>query len=234
VSAPSGTATTDPVEAGPPPPSGAGVSAQREYERRRDQREAYARERFPRVGGLLLKVVPEPQSTTAWEKGARGERLVGTRLDELADDGVITLHDRRIPRSRANIDHIAVGQSGIYVIDAKNYTGLVEMRDKGGWLSRDHRLYVNGRDQTALSDKLGRQTDTVRQAIGDEHDRIAIHPMLCFANADFRVFAKPFTIRGVIVTWPRAMKKLVRSPGDIGTDQIAAIAEMLAQRLPSA
>jgi hypothetical protein len=83
-------------------------------------------------------------------------------------------------------------------------------------------------------DKRGRRTNLSRQAIGDEHDRVPIHPMLCFANADFRVFAKPFTIRGVTVTWPRAMKKFVRSPGEIGTGQVAAIAERLAQRLPSA
>jgi Nuclease-related domain. len=31
------------------------------------------------------------------------------------------VHDRRIPRSRANIDHIVIAPRGIYVIDTKHY-----------------------------------------------------------------------------------------------------------------
>ena len=33
------------------------------------------------------------------------------------------LHDRRIPGTRANIDHIAVASSAVWVIDAKRYNG---------------------------------------------------------------------------------------------------------------
>ncbi len=37
------------------------------------------------------------------------------------------LHDRRIPGSRANIDHIAIATSGVWVIDAKRYKGKVQV-----------------------------------------------------------------------------------------------------------
>jgi hypothetical protein len=33
------------------------------------------------------------------------------------------LHDRRIPGTQANIDHIAITSTGIYVIDAKRHVG---------------------------------------------------------------------------------------------------------------
>ena len=85
------------------------------------------------VGGALLAVFGDPQHTRAWDNGADGERAVARRLDALIDRGVIALHDRRVPGSSANIDHIAVGPSGIYVMDAKyRETGRVQLRRAGG------------------------------------------------------------------------------------------------------
>jgi hypothetical protein len=49
----------------------AGASARQEYERRVAKREQRIREAHPRIGGFLLAVTDEPQSTTAWQRGAR-------------------------------------------------------------------------------------------------------------------------------------------------------------------
>ena len=39
-------------------------------------------------------------------------------------------HDVRWPgRPRANIDHIAVGPGGVFVIDSKNWAGSIAVRD---------------------------------------------------------------------------------------------------------
>lgn len=75
----------------------AGGSARREYERCAGKREAHVREAHPRLGGLILALSADPQSTTAWAQGARGEELLGARLDSLQPSGVCVLHDRRIP-----------------------------------------------------------------------------------------------------------------------------------------
>src|ERR1700683_4372940 len=101
----------------------AGGSAQRNYDRRADRREQRFRARFPVIGGFLHRMLPEPQADRAWSTGAIGESMGGRRLDSLSGAGVIALHDRRIPRSVANIDHIAVGRSGVYIIDTKRYQG---------------------------------------------------------------------------------------------------------------
>ena len=61
----------------------------------------------------------ERSSTKAWERGAVGEERVAAILAKLDQARVTLLHDRRIPGSRANIDHIAVTAAGIWVIDAK-------------------------------------------------------------------------------------------------------------------
>ncbi|MGN6302380.1 MAG: nuclease-related domain-containing protein, partial [Angustibacter sp.] len=98
-----------------------GASARREHERRKDRRERRIRNAHPHLGGLILALTDDPQSTRAWAVGARGEEQLGQALNGLADRGVLVLHDRRIPRTTANIDHIAVSPTGVYVIDAKRY-----------------------------------------------------------------------------------------------------------------
>ena len=99
----------------------AGGSARREFEKRKDKRETRIRAQHPHLGGVLLALIDEPQRTRAWATGAEGEVVLGRRLD--AAVGVRVLHDRRIPGSKANIDHIAIGPRGVFVIDAKHYKG---------------------------------------------------------------------------------------------------------------
>jgi len=109
------------VRSPPADPGTAGASARREFERRHAKREERVRKKHPKLGGFLLAITDDPQSTTAWDTGARGEERLGQRLNELASETVRVLHDRRIPGTRANIDHLAVTPTGVYVIDAKRY-----------------------------------------------------------------------------------------------------------------
>lgn len=151
-----------------PPSAGAkaGGSAQHEYERRVARRERRIRQSHPILGGVILALSDEPQSTTAWAQGAAGERRVGELLDGLADEGVVALHDRRIPGTKANIDHIAVTASGVWVIDAKRYEGLVAKKDVGGWFYTDERLFIGRRDCSKLIEGMARQVNVVRGALG--------------------------------------------------------------------
>lgn len=111
-----------------------GASARREFERRQGKREVIIRSKHPKIGGLILALSSDPQSTKAWDVGAVGEERVGTRLNELASESLRVLHDRRIPGSRANIDHIAVAATGVYVIDPKRYRGRPSLKVQGGLL----------------------------------------------------------------------------------------------------
>jgi hypothetical protein len=213
------------------PASRAGGSAQREYERRKTNDERRVRERHPLVGGFVLKMREEPQHLVAWAKGAEGERRLGEGLDALASESVRVLHDRRIPRSRANIDHLVVTPGGVYIIDAKRYTGRVEKRDKGGLFRTDLRLYVGTRDCSRLLDGMGHQLEAVRGAVGDDPP---IHPVLCFIEAEWGLFTKPFTVNAVLVCWPKALYKNLRSAGPSGVEQVAEIVTRLASGLPPA
>ncbi|WP_232333608.1 nuclease-related domain-containing protein [Agromyces laixinhei] len=112
---------------------GAGESASQEYERRRAKDEARIRQRWGRFGGIAVALSDERQSTRAWSIGAAGEEIVGARLDAIASERIRVLHDRRIPGSRANIDHLLVTPGGVWVIDAKRYRGRPELRIEGGY-----------------------------------------------------------------------------------------------------
>jgi hypothetical protein len=55
---------------------------------------------------------------------------VARALAELSE-GWVVLHDLAWPgRQRANLDHVVVGPGGVFVVDAKNWSGRVEVREQ--------------------------------------------------------------------------------------------------------
>ena len=116
-----------------------------------------------------------------------------------------------MPRVQGNIDHIAVAASGAWVIGTKKYKGRVERRNVGGWFKTDLRLYVGGRDQTKLADAVALQIDAVRDALGAAE--VPIHATLCFVEADWGFFPKPFRQNGVRVTWSKKLAEMIAEPG---------------------
>jgi ribosomal protein S27E len=221
----------------PPTVSGvAGASAQREYERRKTKRAERIRAAHPRLGGLLLALTDEPQSTKAWATGARGEELLGVRLDGLAGKGVRVLHDRRIPGSKANIDHIAVAPSGVYVIDAKKYQGRPDLRVEGGLLRpRTRKLVVGSRDCTKLVEGVHEQLELVRGALDRSGlDGAPVHGMLCFVQADWPLLGGAFTVDDIAVLWPKKAAQLLTTDGPVDRRVIEAIHRALAVAFPSA
>ena len=83
-----------------------------------------------RVTRLRRQLEQAERDERAWTAGATGERLVAEKLEELTARGWLVLHDVRWPgRPKANLDHVLVGPGGVIVIDAKNWTGSVEVRN---------------------------------------------------------------------------------------------------------
>lgn len=196
-----------------------------------DRREARVRERFPRAGGALLAVSEEGQSTKAWATGATGEAALGKRFDALAGPGLRVLHDRRIPGSKANIDHIVVTANGVWVIDAKRYKGAPERRTSGGLFRPTvHQLYIGGRDRTILVDGVLRQVELVESALGE--DACPVRGALVFQGAEWPMLSSGFDIRGVVVAPPRAMPKRLTAPGELTTERIDALQTLLMEAFP--
>jgi hypothetical protein len=149
-------------------------------------------------------VAGERRSTTAWGRGGRGEEVVGISLNRAIGGDGFVLHDRSIPGTRSNIDHIAVVPSGIWVIDTKRYSGLVEQRDLGGWFTSRPALFVNGRNRTPLIPAVVRQMARIGEIVGTA---MPVHGVLCFTEAEWRPLGRPFTIDHVTVTSERRSRR---------------------------
>ena len=218
---------------------GGGVSAQNEYDRRSSRREQQIRSQHPRLGNLLVALTDNPSSTRVWAQGAAGERAVAARLDALSGDQVLALHDRRLRRpdgtlSRANIDHIAVTGTGVWVIDAKTHQGALEVRRTGGIFSpRTESLYINGRDRTSLVHGLLKQVDAVRRELDSAHVAVPVRGALCFVGTELPWFGNS-SIVGVPLVGLRGLAKLLRADGELAAAERANVASFLDQRFPPA
>ncbi len=219
--------------------SAGGASAQLEYEKRSGRREQRIRSQHPKLAGVLLALSTEPTSTRVWAQGAAGERAVASKLDELAAEHVVALHDRRMRRpdgtlSRANVDHLAVTPAGVWVIDAKTHRGALEVRRSGGLFTpRVESLYINGRDRTSMVHGLLEQVAAVRRELGMVHADVPVRGVLCFVGTELPWFGSS-SIAGVPLVGRRGLAKLMRSSGDLTTGDRDTVAAFLDRRFPRA
>jgi hypothetical protein len=81
-----------------------------------------------------------------WRKGSDGERRTARALRPLEREGWGIWHDRNRGNG-TNIDHIAVGDAGVFLLDSKNYSGEARIEgdqlkvrlpedDNDGWVCR--------------------------------------------------------------------------------------------------
>ncbi len=156
-----------------------------------------------KLGGLLLKLSDDPQSTKNWKRGALGEGAWRGELEKELADRAVVLDDRRLGTSRANIDYIVVGPAGVFTVDTKHWKGKVERRQVGPVFERRFGLFVGGRDRSASVDGVGAQTQAVRKALVD--DPVPVRAVLCFTGDNWPMLPRPFVISGVWIGWPRAL-----------------------------
>jgi hypothetical protein len=161
---------------------------------------------------------------------------VAARLGKLLEGhGVELLHDRRIPGSRANIDHLAIGPGGVTVIDAKNYAGKVRTEVRGGLLRpRTERLLIGGRDRTRLVEGVKRQLDLVCGALEQAGEYAEVRGALCMADVDGLPLLGHPTMDGIVIDGPRHVSKMARRPGTHSDADIARITSSLARAVPPA
>jgi hypothetical protein len=169
-----------------------------------------------------------PRDARQWRAGAVGEGIVGRML---ADAEVRTVHDRRVPGSEANIDHIAVAPSGVYVIDAKNYTDRPRVDTYGGADSTPRRLFIGRDDHTHLVHAVRRQVRVVEGALDDPS--VTVRGILCFVGVEWEVI-NGYLLHGVGVTSPESVAALLALPGPLSAARVDAMHRRLGTVLEAA
>ena len=157
-------------------------------------------------------------------------------MPELRGEGFAVLHDRRIPGTRANIDHIVVSPAGVFVVDTKNWSGRVEQRDVGGWFKTDLRLYVGGRDRTKHLAGMNSQLEAVKDALAARADwrEVPVTGAFCFMSSEnwSLLDRRPLRFGAVYVLWGKALGRLIRAEGSLTSAQVAEVERTLALALP--
>jgi hypothetical protein len=83
-------------------------------------------------GGLLLALGAAAmwprRDPDRWARGAAGEVATAEVLGQLSPHRWVVLHDLALPGSRANVDHLVIGPTGVWVVDSKAYRARLEVR----------------------------------------------------------------------------------------------------------
>ncbi|HSS09069.1 MAG TPA: nuclease-related domain-containing protein [Acidimicrobiales bacterium] len=90
------------------------------------------------VGVGLADWLLRPESDPdRWRRGAAGEVATAALLSRLPRRFVV-LHDRRLPGVRANVDHLVIGPTGVWVVDSKAYRARLRIRRGQVWAGGYH------------------------------------------------------------------------------------------------
>jgi hypothetical protein len=164
-----------------------------------------------------------------------GEERVGARLDVLGSQ-VRLLHDRRIPGTRANIDHIVISACGVFIVDTKKYRTAPTKSVRGGLFrpATEH-LMIGSRDRTELVHGVRKQMELVTSILVREGaNRVPIRGALCFVDATWPLCAGAFRVHGVDIVWPKKLARMVTAPGSLRMSEADRIHAALADALPRA
>jgi Nuclease-related domain len=161
------------------------------------------------------------QPTRAWRDGARGERATARRLRRLERHGYVVLHDLQVPSSHANLDHLAIGPAGVFVIDSKRYSGRLSLGPDGMlWYGR---YPLAQQLATAVWAAL-----RVAEAL-QLPPEVPVVPLLVIYRA--RVPWGGLTVAGVQVIPPTALADTLGREAILPTTQVALIAGQATARL---
>ena len=111
-------------------------------------------------------------------RGAKAEEKVEAKLTALPEE-FVSFHDLAFPGF--NIDHVAVGPGGVFVIETKSHVGKIT--------SNGNQLLLNGRTpEKDFINQTWSQTYHIKNLLKERLGKdIPVHPLLCFTNAFVQV-----------------------------------------------
>jgi hypothetical protein len=175
------------------------------------------------AAGWGLRFRPSPYAI-AWRRGAAGERRTARLLEQLERHGWAVLHDLAVPGSRANLDHLAIGPGGVFVIDSKQYRGRLQLDPSG-------RLW-HGRYPLAYTlQAVSFEADQAAQVLPDPG--VVVLPVVAVHGA--QVPWGKVVMDGVPVVAARRLPSMLRAlPMVLGPERVAGLADQARVRFHAA
>lgn len=168
------------------------------------------------LAALACRPDPDPDR---WQRGAAGEEATARLLERLPARRWVVLHDRVLPGSSANLDHIVIGPTGVWVVDTKAYRA----RLRSGWRS----VHAGGsRIDTAPA---AWEASVVEDRLG-----VAVRPVLAVHGEGLR---RGRTVAGVpVIPAGRLLRRLRRRwrSARLGRRDVVALAEACDRSFPPA
>ncbi|MFF4607766.1 nuclease-related domain-containing protein [Streptomyces sp. NPDC001339] len=161
----------------------------------------------------------------SWAVGAAGEEATARLLAPMTRRGYAVLHDRAVPGSRANLDHLVVGLFGVALVDSKN------------WRSKKSRIVINGGllrygryDQTKTLETAVWEAQQAAKALG-----VPVRPILAVHGAKVPAPRGRTELHGVTVVEAKKLRNMLEGlapqPG-WDAARVSAVGQLAEQRLP--
>jgi Nuclease-related domain/AAA domain/UvrD-like helicase C-terminal domain len=200
----------------------AGFEAREAEGRARDLAGAFRRE-LAREAGFAAAAMSEPRTAAA--------------LHPLSERGWRVLHDRRWPGStRANVDHLAIGPTGVAVLDTKHWSGPIQVRGERLWCGDD--------DRHESVENLLRLVDAVEELLEEVTDSgpgvaFGLSPVHVLPFFVFTHYEQPnqraARIGRIRMSTLLELPKLITNlPLVLSPNQVALVGEYLAREMPPA
>jgi hypothetical protein len=188
---------------------------------------------FPRAGWLLgcfggaaiafwlIARWSPPGWIENWQGGAYGEQATAKALRALEEEGWIVLHDLRA--GRGNVDHIAIGPGGVYLLDSKRLGGTVSVHGTSATVRRIDDPDLSYEIPRGHIVSLARQTH--QRVLASSRINVWVTPvMVIWADFPQRVAGdQPFYVkRDELVTW------LKSRPQTVAASRVQQLADVVA------
>lgn len=186
------------------------------------------------VGRLVQRLSLTPHATIATARRTFGERRLGNHLDRTLGTFSVILHNRQVGHLSRAIEHIVVSATGVWVIDAKHNVGRVRRR-RSALHPGEHDVVVADHNQTSCAYDMTERVDAVRACVASVgFDWVDVHPAVCFTNATWGRFTKPFRTHGAWIASPKTLTETIGEPGALGPDDMRTVAAVLSATFPAA
>jgi len=159
------------------------------------------------AGALVVWPRPDPER---WLRGAAGEQATAALLQRLPARRWAVMHDLAVPGSRANIDHLVIGRTGVWVVDTKATRAPV----RSGWWS----VRFGGR-------KLDSGPARWEAEVASELLGVPVRPIIAVHGHGLR--RRGARAGGVrVVPASSLVKRLRRGPRRLGRIEVAEVADL--------